>query len=281
MGEIDFPLDNKGAGGVFEVEYGPTSAYGRIGYPQPEGPDGAPNNDYVQLSELEPATTYHYRARLKTPFGTADSGDLTVATVPLGGATLPVVANGTPTVLRHAATVPFTIDPQGKETRYHLLLSTSGPVGDRVVQIGPEGRIPAGFGPVGASVSVVDLEPGTTYHYVVRAEQTEAGGTEVRGPEGAFTTPAVPQALQPAFKKRFRLRRGQVRVGPITRRSKKLRVRVVRLPGKTKVKLKLIAGGAKQSARKKADAAARIRSSRSGPLEADPQGAAEEEADAR
>jgi hypothetical protein len=54
-------------------------------------------------------------------------------------------------------------------------------------------------------------------------------------------------------KKRFKLRRGNVRLGRLTRRSTRLKARVHGLPAKTVVKVRLFVGGSKQTARKKAN----------------------------
>ena len=54
-------------------------------------------------------------------------------------------------------------------------------------------------------------------------------------------------------KARFKLRRGNVRLGRLTRRSERLKARVHGLPAKTVVKVRLIVGGSKQTARKKAN----------------------------
>jgi hypothetical protein len=257
-GEIAVPLEDKGAGGTFHVEYGTTTAYGldESARDQPEGPSAGTYEDQAYLNFLQPDTTYHYRLTIATPFGSASTPDQTLTTKPLeGGETLPEIVNGTPRVVAgRAAELPFTIDPAGVSTGYRVLISADQPVKRGGLSYAEGGEsIPAlPGGPTPASAQVVDLDPGHVYHYRVNAYHLVAGGTSVLGPEGTFATPPDAAPLAPISKKRFRLRRGQIKVGPIRRRSKKLRVRVVRLPPRTKVKLRLIARGAKQSARKKA-----------------------------
>ncbi len=124
------------------------------------------------------------------------------------------------------------------------------------------GEIPkSASGPQPQSVQVVDLDPGI-YHYRVAASQSITGGPEVLGPEETFTVPAAPATpaavAVAATPRRFRLRHRNIRVSHITRHSKRLIVRLHGLPAKTRVKLKLIAHGAKQSARRKANRNGRL-----------------------
>ncbi len=255
--EIEFPYDDMGAGGTLHLAYGKTTAYDRVGSDQTAGPSSGGGNDYFSLFALEPDTTYHYRVTLTTPFGSADSGDQTVKTKALEGGTIPVIENGTPVASQHAARVPMTIDPEGPSTAYGILLSTGTPVGDGAAFIEADDSTPPGSDPLALAINVVDLDPATTYHYVVFARQSL--GNEAHGPEGTFTTPPLAVPISGvAAKKRFKLRRKLIRIGKLTRRSKKLIVRLHGLPAKTKVKLRLKAGRVKQTARKRAKTNGRL-----------------------
>jgi hypothetical protein len=256
------PYDDKGAGGTVHLEYGTTAAYGMEsrGFGVPPGP---PTMTVLGLQFLTPNTEYHYRVTLTTPFGSADTGDQTLMTKPLEG-TLPVVQNsGAPTAGYFAVSLPVTIDPAGVGTLYAALIAKGAPVTGAGPTIFASDVIPAtSVGPQPRAFQAADLEPGTTYNYRIAAFHIgEPDSNVVLGPEGTFTTPALPVAAvaSPTGKKRFRLRRKQVRIGKLTRHSKFLVVKVRGLPAKTKVKLKLTVGKSKQSARKKAKANGRVR----------------------
>jgi hypothetical protein len=252
------PYDDKGAGGRLHVEYGPTTAYGmevedtRI---EP-GPATETKRSVVYMA---PNTLTHYRVTITTPFGSAATGDQTLTTKSPEGA-MPTIANGTPRVTgQHAASIPATIDPGGVASNYRLLIEAGASATGASPAVENAATV-SGSGPQPALANVVDLDPATTYHYRFAVEQ-QSGGADVLGPEGTFTTPPYPVAPIAAVRKksRFKLRKGQVRIGRIGHRSKVLIVRVRGLPAKTKVKLRLTAGKDKQSARKKAKANGRVR----------------------
>jgi hypothetical protein len=245
-------FDDGGAGGRLHLEYGPTASYGteaNDGFVRPEAGEDVSK---ASLLYLAPNSTYHYRVKLTTPFGSATSEDQTVTTS-AAPAALPTISNGTPAVAgEHAATLPATLDPAAQSATYFALIEPGAPVGESSPAIFAPDTLTAGAGPQAAEVRVVDLEAATTYHYAFVVEQ-QGGGSTVLGPEGTFTTPPYPTA-----RARFRLRRKLVRVGRLTRRSKRLVVALHGLPGRTKVKLKLSVGGAKQSARRRARANGRL-----------------------
>jgi hypothetical protein len=161
-------------------------------------------------------------------------------------------------VANRAVEIPFTIDPRGVPTSYALFLNTSGPIVDGPFVADSQDPSPgAAAGPQPRSLEVVDLDPETTYHYRIAALQGIAEGTRVLGPEGTFTTGGPRPVPIAATGKRFRLRRRNVRVGRLTRRSKKLLVSVRGVPARCVLKLRLSVGGSKQLARKKANARGR------------------------
>jgi hypothetical protein len=250
------PFDNKGAGANLRIDYGPTSAYG-LRVEEGLKPSTA-SATKLGIPYLKPNTTYHFRILIATPFGQVSTPDLTLTTKP-PSATRPSVANGTPAVTgEHAVSIPVSIDPGGVDASYRVLIAAGGPVTAVEPSIFDPGKVVPGGG-AGAQpvvIQLVDLEPATTYHYRVAAEQVSGASTETLGPEGTFTTPPYPLAVPILSQRalRFRLRRSQVKIGKLNRSSKKLSVRVIGLPAKTKVTLKLIVGKSKQTARKKAKA---------------------------
>jgi hypothetical protein len=260
---VKIPFDDKGAAGTIHLEYGTTAAYGMEVADSAVSP-GAPGVTTPALRYLTPGTEYHYRVTITTPFGSADTGDQTVTAKPLEG-TLPAIQNsGPPTAGYFAASLPLTIDPAGDSTSYSALIARGKPVTVASPSVFAPIQVPStGSGPQSRTIQVADLEPGTTYNYRFAAHHTGAVDTnEVLGPEGSFTTPALPlvsPTLVSRTKPRFRLRKRQVGIGKLTRRSKILIVTVKGLPARTKVKLKLTVGKSKQSARKKAKANGRVR----------------------
>ncbi len=247
---VIFPFDNRGAGANLRLEYGPSTAYGmELEMGEPPGSASAVKRG---IQFLEPNTTYHFRVTITTPFGQASTPDQTLTTKPLES-TRPAIANGTPTVTgAHAASIPVTIDPMGFDTSHRALIAVGGPVSTTEPSLFDPRVVPGGGGPQPVVVQVVDLEPATTYHYRIAAEQNAGNSNETLGPEGTFTTPGLPRVVPVVSRTRFKLRKGQVRVGTLRRSSKKLVVRIRGLPKGSKAKLKLRVGKSKQVARKKA-----------------------------
>jgi hypothetical protein len=254
---IEATYDDKGAGGVLHVDYGPTDAYGMTVRDQPLLPGATPGTANVTLPYLTPGAVYHYRVTITTPFGQATSPDQTVTAAPLGGS-LPTVQNGPVTVGEYAARIGASIDPTGQASDYFALVSTTGPVTSASAFIfGKE--IETGFSEIHAvGVDVADLAPATTYHYRVGSRHDGTDSNEVLGPEGTFTTPpfAVPAASATAapkpVKPHFKLSKKSVSIGKLTRSSTKLTVKVRKLPAGTVMTLKLKAGKAAMKAKKAA-----------------------------
>jgi hypothetical protein len=251
-----FPFDDVGAGGYLHLEYGPTAAYGLEVPNEPIAPQMG-GSEKLGIGRLAPSTPYHYRVTIVTPFGTASTPDQTFTTLTASGG-VPTVANGTPLVAgQHAARIPLTIDPQGKEVAYRLLVSAGTPENGAGTSMGSlMNVIPAGS-PSGGSIELVDLDPATTYHYRFSAQQLE-GGNGTLGPEGTFTTPPYTAATSGQQPVHFKLQRKQIKLGRLTRHSRKLRIVVRSLPPETLVIVKLVAGRRHLKARKKAKAGNRV-----------------------
>jgi hypothetical protein len=244
------PYDDKGAGGRLHVEYGPTTAYG-MEVADTRIEPGPATTTKLSVLYMAPNTLTHYRVTITTPFGNDRTGDQILTTKPAEGA-LPAIANGTPRVTgQHAASIPVTIDPGGVSSSYRLLIAAGSPATGASPAIENAGTV-SGPGPQRALANIVDLDPATTYNYRFAVEQ-QSGGADVLGPEGTFATPPYPMiaAEKVIQKAHFRLRRGNVRLGRLTRRSERLKARVHGLPAKTVVKVRLLVGGSKQTARKK------------------------------
>ena len=154
---------------------------------------------------------------------------------------------------QHAASIPATIDPGGG--RRQLPPADRGRrAGDRGSAAIENAATVSGSGPQPALANVVDLDPATTYHYRFAVEQ-QSGGADVLGPEGTFTTPPYPVAAARTRvqKARFKLRKGQIRIGRLEAPLESADRQGQGLPARIKVKLKLTAAKSKQSARKKGE----------------------------
>jgi hypothetical protein len=246
------PYDDKGAGGRLHVEYGPTTAYG-MEVADTRVEPGPATTTKMSILYMAPNTLTHYRVTITTPFGSDRTGDQTLTTKPAEGP-LPTIANGTPRVTgQHAASIPATIDPGAVAGSYRLLIAAGAPATGASAAIENAATV-SGPGPQPALANIVDLDPATTYHYRFALEQ-QSGGADVLGPEGTFATPPFPTkaAVSLLQKAHFRLRKGQIRLGRLTRRSERLKARVHGLPAKTVVAVRLLVGGSKQTARKKAN----------------------------
>ena len=271
------PYDDKGAGGRLHVEYGPTTAYGMETQDTRIGP-GPATETKLSVLYMAPNTLTHYRVTITTPFGSATTGDQTLTTKPPEGA-LPKIANVTPRVTgQHAASLPATIDPGGVATNYRLLIAAGAPATGASAAIENAATV-SGPGPQPALANVVDLDPATTYHYRFAVEQ-QSGGANVLGPEGTFTTPPYPVARPSTPQKaRFKLRRENISLGQLTRRSERLKAKLHGLPAED--------GGQGQADRRRqqADGPQEGRQERSGQVQAravqtDPQSTPQEEGQA-
>jgi DNA-binding beta-propeller fold protein YncE len=149
------------------------------------GESAVPEN--VELTELKPLTTYHYRIVAVNDeeagfFGvTFDSSygiDRTFTTLPRSPAvaTDEPAAIGAETALLAGVVVPYP----GAVASWHFEYGTTSAYGS----ITPAGETDSDTNQ-GVTASIAGLQPGTTYHYVLLA--TDAGGTTA-GEEQTFTT---------------------------------------------------------------------------------------------
>lgn len=165
----------------FHVQYGTSTAYG-ASMPVPDALLNSRFGDVkvgVQLTGLQPNTTYHYRIVATNPTATPVFGpDQIFTTLPV---MLPVLnAVSMSEVSQNDVGLASTVDPQGVQTFYEFDLGVDTSYGTSVF-----GN--AGFGsePVDVSISFHGLAAGTTYHY--RLVATNIYGTTY-GPDETFTT---------------------------------------------------------------------------------------------
>jgi hypothetical protein len=179
----------------YHFEYGTTTAYGQIA-PTPERytPITSETLPVSQpVSNLQAATTYHYRLLASNPSGIRVVGpDETFTTLPIPAPT--VQTGSASSVAVHTATLSGAVDPHGWDTTYLLQYGASTAYG----QSSP--TVPVDMGaaesPQPVVVGVSGLLPGTTYHY--RLIASNSGGTSY-GQDMTFTTgePPAPMIQQP------------------------------------------------------------------------------------
>jgi hypothetical protein len=171
---------------TYHFVYGPGEGYGSS-FPASDIDLVASNENLkaqVELSGLQPGTTYHYALVAHNVGGTRIGPDQTFTTPP---ATLPAVTAPTAgEVFQNGASISGTVDPGGLQTFYEFDLGTDTSYGARVF-----GNAGSGAGPVTVTTSLQNLAAGTTYHYRLLA--TNIYGTTY-GPDQTFTTPAYPTA---------------------------------------------------------------------------------------
>jgi hypothetical protein len=159
-------------------ESGPTVELGTQSTPQSITEDLSPPGG------LEPNTFYHLRLVAKRPFFPAIVSEKTFTTL----ASLPLVeTTGSPVRSSTTARLDGRLSPQGSSTTYHFEYGTEGPC-DSNPCIATESH-PAGSGGEFELVSqqLEGLEPNTTYHYRLVADNGNPG-SPVHGEDMAVST---------------------------------------------------------------------------------------------
>lgn len=163
----------------YRFEYGTTESYGLT---TPVGRVDASNADVpveMQLGELLPNATYHYRLVATNSAGESIGADHTFTT---GAATPPVVVTGGALgITQNSATIAGEVNTSGLPTMYGFEIGTS-------TDYGPPtglGAVATGASEAAATLALTGLQPGTTYHY--RLTATNVDGT-VYGADETFTT---------------------------------------------------------------------------------------------
>jgi hypothetical protein len=151
------------------VEYGTTTSYGQRApcSPADVGSGSALVPVSAELNDLQEATTYHYRVDATNANGTNVGKDETLTTLapPLIDST--TATNITPV----SVDLNAQINPMGFDTTYHFEYGTDTSYGATV----PVPSVDIGSGTTDQSVTVhvTGLQPNTTYHYRVFAQNSE------------------------------------------------------------------------------------------------------------
>jgi hypothetical protein len=176
-------------GASCQVRYGPTSTDGSTAPCSPASiPAGVSEVPVTaSLQGLEGNTTYHYRVAATNTAGVNVGADHTFTTLPERPAVLGELAV---TTSPNEAVLAAAVAPENEATTYHFVYGTTAVYGLSfpVHNLSLSSR----SGPTLASLSVGELQPGTTYHYAVVA--TNGAGSRV-GPDQTFTTPPGPAPI--------------------------------------------------------------------------------------
>jgi phosphodiesterase/alkaline phosphatase D-like protein len=152
----------------------------------PEFPTEPQTVPPTPISGLQPGKTYYYVLVAESGVG-RETGQPETLTTP--GATPPIVSTGAASgVSQNAATLTGTVDTNGLQTEYGFEIGTEPGNYGPATGLGSIG----GATTAGVSVTLGELQPGTTYYYRVTA--TNADGT-VPGQPASFATPGFPTLI--------------------------------------------------------------------------------------
>jgi phosphodiesterase/alkaline phosphatase D-like protein len=168
--KVEFTLAPAGSETTYEVEYGPTEAYGQKSASAKLAGTAGPTREAVTLSALKAGSTYHFRVVAKNaqaPGGVA-SADKTFAT--LGPPVITEVKSAS--VAEVSAKVEFTLAPAGSETTYEVEYGTTEAYGQK----SGSAKLAGSAGPTHEVVTLAGLKAGTTYHFRVVAKNAQAPG---------------------------------------------------------------------------------------------------------
>jgi hypothetical protein len=180
---LNATIDPNSAETTYRFEYGMTDSYGSSTPDMSAGSGNDPVPVSVPVSDLVPGTTYHVRVVVDNGIGgPVEGADQTFATAPqLAPAVEPPVASATGIGI-DAATLNATVNPNYSETTYHFEYGTTTAYGSQTT--------PASAGadnsPVPVTEALTGLEPSTTYHFRIVADN--AIGEPVEGSDQTFTT---------------------------------------------------------------------------------------------
>jgi hypothetical protein len=183
---VEAQINPFGLDTTYHVEYGPDTSYGTS---TPDAGISAGFGDQqvdVDLSGLQPGTTYHYRFVASNALGTVDGIDQQFATPPIVGIDDEYVTG----LSASGATLNASINPLGDDTTYHFEYGLTASYGTNV----PSGDADAGSGNGDVTVSrmLSGLTPDTVYHFRIVA--TNSVGT-IQGPDRTFRTRALAGAV--------------------------------------------------------------------------------------
>ncbi|HET9198990.1 MAG TPA: fibronectin type III domain-containing protein [Solirubrobacterales bacterium] len=186
-------LNPNGAATNFYFRWGKTTAYGNNAPAAPGWSAGSGTEPFLagySLTGLEAGQTYHYRLVVSNSAGTVEGPDQTFTTpqVPPDTTTTPATEVGLT-----SARLNTWINPRGQAAYYYFEYGKTADYGT-IMPASPGWSAGSGTSPVEFGQLASGLEPGTTYHYRVRAV---GGGGTAFGADQTFTTLGPGLEIQP------------------------------------------------------------------------------------
>jgi hypothetical protein len=181
-------INPQGGDTTYHFEYGPTASYGAVS-PNVDAGSGRENLLVSGvLVDLQPATEYHYRIVAVNAGGPTDGPDETFLTYAPYATAPEALTAGTSALAATSVTLDGVLNPEGAETLYSFEYGTTTSYGS--VMPVPYASAGSASTERGVSQSVTGLQPGTTYHY--RLVANNAGGTNYGDDQTVTTTGTSP-----------------------------------------------------------------------------------------
>jgi len=173
-----------GSATTYYFEYGPTASYGMRTESVGAGSGTSDIAVTAAVTDLTPATTYHFRVRASNSSGTSYGNDQTFTTL----SDVPAVATGSATSLTSsAATLNGTVNPCGDATTYYFEYGTTANYGMST----ENSSAGSGTNDIAVSANLTDLTPATTYHFRVQA--SNSSGTSYGNDQTFITVTGEPE----------------------------------------------------------------------------------------
>jgi uncharacterized protein (TIGR02145 family) len=152
---------------VITFEWGTTTSYGNSVIP-PQSPINGTSavNVTSKLTGLTPGTTYHFRIKAENSLGIKYSEDRSFTT--LGQVPLPIFKEAT-SIQVHSATINGSVNPNYLSSTVKFEWGTTTSYGNSVI---PTQSPLTGSISVDVNANLTGLNPGTTYHFRIKAENS-------------------------------------------------------------------------------------------------------------
>jgi DNA-binding beta-propeller fold protein YncE len=169
---------------TYHFDYGTSTSYGASTEPVDTGGGSSDVPATATLTGLQPGTTYHYRLVGANASGSSVGVDETFTTNPAQASAQTGDASAITTT---TASLNATVNPNGADTTYHFEYGTSTGYGTST----PDADAGSATGETPVTAPITGLQPGTTYHYRVVADNGVTGPAQ--GADAEFTTaPGTP-----------------------------------------------------------------------------------------